>query len=318
MAHLEHFKACDIKRLANEYSRNENYKCLDNRIDSARTLNNYVMDSSVNDITEALEKRLSEVPHMKRKDLNVLSSWVVTCPQELKDDKQQRERFFELTYAFIKARYGDDNVLQGFVHMDESTPHIHVSVVAVKDNRISAKKLFNKAELRNFHKELESLMEREYGMPGLILNGRTKGGYSTAELKERTRKENELNSLETSLNVRRSDLEAQAEELSIDRRKVLKKANTLSEREKELQEREQKLETDKQALEERFLDMRRREIAVNTKEFELQQREEILEKREKEQQRFLVAGRKALSGTVSENVTANAVRKRRDLPTFGG
>ena len=189
MAHVAHFKINDIKRLRNEYQRDEKYVCRDGRIDSTRTNLNY--NFKPDDLNQAFEKRFAEVKHSNRKDLNVISDWVVTCPQELIGTSQQSE-FFELTYEFIKARYGANNVLQGYVHLDESTPHMHIPVIPVKDDRVSSKALFTKSELSNFHKDLDKAVENEFGLPGLVLNGRTKGNYTIQELKERTSQEQAL------------------------------------------------------------------------------------------------------------------------------
>lgn len=74
--------------------------------------------------------------------------------------------------------------------------------------RICRKNVFTPAELKAYHKGLEAVMEKEFGMKGLILNGKTKGNYTTKELKERTRRENELKEREAALDTREADLDA--------------------------------------------------------------------------------------------------------------
>lgn len=224
MAHVEHFKMADVRRLGNELSRDKNYKCRDGRIDPDRTPDNYVMDMqykhgmrvrSAGTLLAELKSRLNEVPHSSRRDLNVISSWITTCPQELLDDPAKVRRFFEVTYQFVQERYGKENVLQGFVHTDETTPHIHIPLVPVKDGRVSAKALFTRKELSSFHKDLDKVMEEEFGMKGLILNGRTKGNYSVQELKERTKDEKaseDLKSENSRLRAFNASLRAEADE----------------------------------------------------------------------------------------------------------
>lgn len=189
MAHVEHFKMSDIKRLANEYSRDEKYHVRDGRIDTTRTPQNYMMEPKKPALDVALGERMSQVEYRQRKDLNVMSDWVVTCPQELKGSPEKVKRFFEVAYSFTQNRYGKENVLQGFVHMDETTPHVHIPLVPVKDGRINANKLFTRKELSSFHTDLDRVMEREFGIPHLVRNDRTKGNYTVAELKARDRQE---------------------------------------------------------------------------------------------------------------------------------
>ena len=208
MVHVAHYKAHSVKRIANEFTRQKdksgNLICntsKDGHVDLSKIHLNYVLDDrfkyqmkskSANTLTAVIKKRVNEVPHSTRKDLNVLSSWVVTAPEELATESEHR-KFFEVVYSFVQKRYGDENVINGYVHMDEMgegtgkayRPHIHIPLVAVKDNRISAKAVFTKSELRNFHKDLDNICESEFGIKNLILNGRTKGKFTVAELKER-------------------------------------------------------------------------------------------------------------------------------------
>lgn len=221
MAHVEHYKMADVKRLANEWTRDKKYKDSENRIKTELTKDNYCMDNDfkacglktrmASSLTGAVKARLDEIPHSNRKDLNVLSDWVITCPQELKDDDRNRKKFFEIAYQFCCDRYGTDNVINGYVHMDETTPHVHVSVIPVKDGRVSSKALFTRKELSDFHKELDKVCEVEFGMKGLVLNGRTKGNYTFRELKEREREKTELNKLARYLETEREAIERDRE-----------------------------------------------------------------------------------------------------------
>ena len=73
-----------------------------------------------------LHQRLSEIKVHNRKDVNVMVDWVVTIPQSLNDKGLENERrFFEEAYKFINNRYGKENVISAYVHMDETTPNMH-------------------------------------------------------------------------------------------------------------------------------------------------------------------------------------------------
>lgn len=238
MAHITHFKKSDVKNLVNEYDRDEKYmKSKDvSRIDLERVQNDYVLTQnefarkqSLEDYREhsrplknKIESRLqsNDLKVSTRKDLNVMSTWVVTCPQELVDENE--DRFFELAYDYTVNRYGKSNVLDGFVHKDETTPHIHIPVIPAVNGRVSSKALFTKSELRDYQRDLDKLCEKEFGIKGLILNGRTKGNYTVQELKERSlnaseaqKRDFELKARESSLNMRETSLNALERRLEI-------------------------------------------------------------------------------------------------------
>lgn len=85
---------------------------------------------------------------------------VVTLP---KDYNGQTKEFFEHTYEFLERDFGRDNVISSYVHMDETTPHMHFCFVPItSDNRLCAKEVVDRQYLQNFHDRLqEHLRERE-------------------------------------------------------------------------------------------------------------------------------------------------------------
>lgn len=87
-----------------------------------------------------IRQRTTEARTLKRDDVNVMCSWVVTLPEyrhhnqnlHVSPDKEQVERlFFERTYQFLCDRYGEQNVISAYVHKDEKTPHMHFAFVPV-------------------------------------------------------------------------------------------------------------------------------------------------------------------------------------------
>ncbi len=182
-----------------------NYIKFGNRdIDLSKTFLNYnVAPNRGMNQSEYLDKRLSEVYHLKRKDLNVMCSWVITAPNDLPPEK--RHQFFNAAYRFMAARYGEENVLSAYVHLDENTEkghaHMHFSFIPViydkKKNRykVSAKEVINKMELQKIHKEAETYLSKALKSSVHLLNGTTKQGNKTiAELKmfnDRIEKERE-------------------------------------------------------------------------------------------------------------------------------
>lgn len=135
-----------------------------------------------------VRKRCSEVYCMNRKDVNVLCSWVVTVPKDVPE--VEYGKFFHATYDFLEKRYGRENVVSAYVHMDEVTPHMHFAFVPViydkkkERYKVSAFEVIDRKELTVFHAELEKHLESVLGHEVGILNEATKeGNKSIADLK---------------------------------------------------------------------------------------------------------------------------------------
>lgn len=202
MAHVQKNNRVATGHLFDHYGRNaedEKYRSNDS-IDPERTCLNYNLAPNKESQEERLAQRLSEVKVLKRKDVNVMCSWVVTAPKDL-DVKQEKE-FFKETYKFLKDRYGGEkNVISAYVHKDETSPHMHFAFVPVtidkKKNieKVSAKEVVTKLDLQSFHDDLQKHLDKAK-IRCNVLNGATKeGNRSIKELKRSTAKE-ELKSIQ--------------------------------------------------------------------------------------------------------------------------
>ena len=80
--------------------------------------------------------------------------------------EQQRE-FFKTAYDYVAERYGRENIVAARVHMDETTPHMHLHLVPLTaDGRLSAKELFDRKTYSSFSKNFPC----DYSRPGLTFN----------------------------------------------------------------------------------------------------------------------------------------------------
>ena len=138
-----------------------------------------------------VHKRLGEVRCLKRKDVNVLCDWVVTMPKDLADE--YREPFFKAAYNFFAEKYGHDNVVSAYVHMDETQPHMHFAFVPVVADRkrdgwkLSAKEAITRVDLQHIHEQMQIQLTQELGVPVNLLNEATiEGNRSIKELKRGT------------------------------------------------------------------------------------------------------------------------------------
>lgn len=165
MAHLAHYKRCAVGNMTGHYERVFEERGFSRaNIDPVRTPSNYEIGGGDvrGRIAEAIEGHREASGRKVRKDANVLSDWVVTLPQDC--PAPLMERFFEEVFGFVQERYGAENVPCGYVHLDETTPHIHIPVVPVTDaGRLSAKDVFTRRDLSGFHGDLQKRVDRALG-----------------------------------------------------------------------------------------------------------------------------------------------------------
>lgn len=102
-----------------------------------------------------------------RKDAVKLCGVVISSDREFfaqLSAEQQRE-FFQRSYDFMVARYGKENILSAVVHMDETTPHMHLYLVPItQDNRLCCKEIFDKRGLAALHDEFYREVGEAYGL----------------------------------------------------------------------------------------------------------------------------------------------------------
>lgn len=154
-----------------------------------------------------IEKRVKEHNVLKRDNVNWLGSWVVSLPQSLQNaNEEDKEMFFKETFEFLSKRYGKDNIVYAYVHMDETTPHMHAGVTPCfydEDKKRLAcnyKKFFSRKEYQTFHKDYSKHMKEVFGRDiGVYDDSERKKAFNktTTELiKEGNKWANKVESLE--------------------------------------------------------------------------------------------------------------------------
>ncbi len=183
--HLEKYDRGAVTRMFAHYDRS--HPGSKSNIDTAKTALNYNAAAEDQPLAQHdfLDKRLSQVKVQNRKDVNVMCDWVITAPQTLED--HEYDTFFRETYRFMSARYGKENVISAYVHMDETQPHMHFSFIPVtmdkKKHRpkVCAKELLNKQDLRTIHDDINAYMTEIFGRDIGMKNGATALGNVTVD-----------------------------------------------------------------------------------------------------------------------------------------
>lgn len=183
---------------------NESYSNTD--IDPDRTDENYNLapDRGMNTYSYYREQylRMKDEGAFIRPGLVTCASWVVTLPQELKNQPRHiQQRFFKTTYEFLCERYGAldrHNILSANVHNDETTPHMHFMFMPTRMKNgienFQAKYILNRYDMTTFHPDWQEYLHN-HGIMANVNSGITKaqGGNKTIdELKAMTREHEKM------------------------------------------------------------------------------------------------------------------------------
>lgn len=160
---LQKFKRHDVKGLQ-IHNQREKESHTNPDIDEERTRENYDLHNRgkieyKERIDEIIKKNVEPTGRKIRKDAVMQCEFIVTSDKEFFDklEPEEKKRFFEESYKFLRDRYGKENVIHATVHFDERTPHMHFGFVPIRDGRLSAKRIFgNKKELHSLHTDFNA------------------------------------------------------------------------------------------------------------------------------------------------------------------
>ena len=88
-----------------------------------------------------------------RKDAVLCDEWIITSDksffEKLSEEKQGN---FETAKNYFAENYGEDNIAYASVHLDESTPHMHMGVVPFKMGNCLLRQCLTKKNSKKFKK----------------------------------------------------------------------------------------------------------------------------------------------------------------------
>ncbi len=168
VCHMEKYHKQDVAPIERENERDENYKSDNPQIDKERTKGNYRLTSHFGKTyTEFINERIQTLGLSPRKDAVVMNSFVVGSDKVFFDglSDMRRYMFFSNCAEFFAERYGEENIISAVVHMDETTPDMHLNLVPItKDGRLCSKELFDKTQLRLLQTDFYNAVGKKYGL----------------------------------------------------------------------------------------------------------------------------------------------------------
>ena len=152
--------------------RNKNYSNKD--IDLSRSSENYHLKSIQAETYQKEFERIRQRHNLKgnlrlsgEKQSNVMCEFVITSDKEFFErlGTERTRRFFEDAYNFVTAKVGEDFVVSAVVHLDEATPHMHVTYIPVingKDRKGDPCKRINCSEFWKGRDSYSRLQDEYY------------------------------------------------------------------------------------------------------------------------------------------------------------
>lgn len=191
-------------------------------------------------VKDAILGRIAEagVKRKVRNDAVTHLTTFATMPDYSRRSEQEREQFAELFKSFLEKKYGEGNVVDMRWHFDETTPHLHATVVPItSDGRLCAKELFRptKKSMEQWQKDYygQVAVKFHYSMPDF--GHSAKKGY-TKETKA-TRKQLEcVQGKKETAEQDLAQLEAQVEQVKARNRGLAEEGRELGERARCLEE----------------------------------------------------------------------------------
>ena len=136
-------------------------------IDMERSKNNYHLIAPPKyTYKKEINRMVAEAGCRTRKDSTRFVDTLITASPEFFKGKSPKEiqAFFQRAADFLIGRVGRENIVSAVVHMDEKTPHLHLTFVPLtKDNRLCAKEIIgNRANLTKWQDDFHAYMVEKY------------------------------------------------------------------------------------------------------------------------------------------------------------
>lgn len=121
-------------------------------------------------LTEDVKRRVADIQsRQKRKircDAPVAIEYMITASPEAMAhlSAEERERYFTECLSFVEARHGTRNRLSAVLHLDETTPHLHILVFPELEGKLDAKSYFKLPALTELQDEFAIKVGKQFGL----------------------------------------------------------------------------------------------------------------------------------------------------------
>ena len=160
------YKGPEIGRIEAHNERTKENYASNPDVDTERSKYNFHLVKPNGKYRAEAEKQIAEVGCRTRTDsVRVVETLITASPEFFKDKKKaQVKEYFEHALKFILKHVPQERILSAVIHVDEKTPHMHLSFVPITDDgRLSAKDIVgNRKKLTWWQDEFWKHMVKKY------------------------------------------------------------------------------------------------------------------------------------------------------------
>lgn len=165
---MKKLKRPSVGNVERENERDQTYEAKNPKIDLSRTRNNYHIVTTPASYMDCINERIASL-HLKRKvrsDAIYMNTFVLGSGHEFFEGMPtaKQKEFFEDCVKFFADKYGAENIISAVVHMDETTPHLHLNLVPITGGRLCSKDLYSPKKLSALQTELANTVGKEWGL----------------------------------------------------------------------------------------------------------------------------------------------------------
>ena len=160
------YKGPEIGRIEAHNERTKENYASNPDVDTERSKYNFHLVKPNGKYRAEAEKQIAEVGCRTRTDsVRVVETLITASPEFFKDKKKAQIReYFEHALNFIQKHVPKERIISAVIHVDEKTPHMHLSFVPItEDGRLSAKDIVgNRKKLTWWQDEFWKHMVKKY------------------------------------------------------------------------------------------------------------------------------------------------------------
>ena len=217
VARMQKMKADNLIGIGNHNQRKtKNHSNPD--IDTSLSELNYDLVNRTDNYKKDIENFINEnksTTRAVRKDAVLINEWIITSDRKFFENlsDEDTKEFFISAKEYFAENFGEENIRYATVHLDESTPHLHMGIVPFdEDKKLSAKRVFNREALRNVQEDLPKFLQEKGFDIKRGLEESDRKNLTVPEFKELKEKEKEI---EREIDRKKNELKAYTQENKI-------------------------------------------------------------------------------------------------------
>ncbi|WP_252243154.1 MobV family relaxase [Clostridium sp. ZBS14] len=216
----------DVKGLEKEQERDG--KISNKEIDLKKTHLNYDLVQSELNLYQRVKQRVDEVRPVSRVQKNSVVDYsnIITVPQDQFKTwgVEKSKEYLKEVYNYFCEEFGKENVVAAKVHLDETTPHMHLHFVPVStEGKLQARKVMTPKRINEIHSKAPKYLQ-ERGFDVVRGMGKTDKSLEINEYKAKKVQE-KIDSLENELKTLTDTHKKSLEELKQAEEKTRNKLN---------------------------------------------------------------------------------------------